>query len=76
VQPGEALVVSVDAGTTLVFTQGCCGGNRRFDTTVVVSTSIPIEFRTSDRLEQRSEQEGGIHSTLKSVERLDWLAGA
>jgi hypothetical protein len=52
-QPGEAVVLYLDMTTTVVLTPGCCEDNGHFTTSVAVETSLPVEFRTSDRADRR-----------------------
>jgi len=58
-QPGEALILFLDATNTLVLTPGCCDGNGRYSTTVMVESGLPVEFRTSDRADRQGERVGG-----------------
>lgn len=55
-QPGESVVLYLGVGSTVVLTQGCCDGKGTFSASVMVDTSIPVEFRTSDRADRKGER--------------------
>ena len=57
-QPGEAVVIYLAQGTTVVLTPGCCDGSGKYSTAVVVDGSIPIDFRTGDRPDRKGEGRG------------------
>lgn len=70
--PGESLVLYLDPSSTVVLSRGCCGGQGRFMTAVVVDSSIPIEFKTGDRPDRKV---GGFRIDWHSQERPEGGAG-
>lgn len=52
------MVIYADTTSTIVLTPGCCGGTGVYSMSVMVDTSLPIEFRTGSRQNARSECQG------------------